>query len=81
MSGQLISLSHAMRPGLQSVMFGWKIIELAKFCFMNKRFDTNLTRKYAMEKMRISGQHLHRKIPQLIQLLNNYGITKGLTIV
>ena len=40
----LISLSHAMRPGLKSPPFlGGKIIELAKFCFMNKRFETNLS--------------------------------------
>ena len=39
----IISLSHAMRPGLQSAIFGGKIIELAKFCFMNKRFEPNLS--------------------------------------
>ena len=35
----IISLSHAMRPGLQSAILGGKIIQLAKFCFKNKRFE------------------------------------------
>ena len=87
---------------------GGKIIELAKFCFMNKRFETlNLSffskpvivshsltvcevsipnfefspRKYAMKKSIFSASIYIGKFHRLIQIFNNYGITKGLTIV
>ena len=32
-----------MWPGLQPPFLGRKIIEFAKFCFMNKRFEANLS--------------------------------------
>ena len=31
--------------------------------------------------MHIFGEHLHTKSPQINQIINNYDITKGLTIV
>ena len=83
---------------------GGKIIELSKFCFMNKRFETSLSffckpvlslslyevsipnfkfspRKYAMKKCIFSASIYIRKLLSLIQNFNNFGITKGLTIV
>ncbi len=38
-----ISLSHAMRPGLKSAIFGGKMIELGKLCFIKTKFEPNLS--------------------------------------
>ena len=44
-SGGAISLSHSMRPGLESAIFGWQnlMIELGKFCFIKTKFESNLS--------------------------------------
>ena len=80
---------------------GGKIIELAKFCFMNKRFETNLSFfskpmivshcvwsfnsklwiPNAMKKCIFSASIYIGQFYSLIQIFNNYGITKGLTFV
>ena len=45
-----VSLSHAMRPGLKSAIFGWQMIELGKFCFTKTKFNLNQIYRVSVNK-------------------------------